>query len=121
MKITELRPMMWTEDLGGTIEFYTAVLGFTCVERNDDWGWATLTIDDVAIMLAKPNAHMPYDKIGFTGTFYYTVDDVDAMWKKVKDKANVCYGIEDFEYGMREFAVFDNNGYTLQFGQPIGE
>lgn len=22
------------------------------------------------------------------------------------------------EYGMREFAIYDNNGYILQFGQP---
>jgi len=41
------------------------------------------------------------------------------MWEKVKDKANICYGIEDFEYRMREFAIYDNNGYTLQFGQEI--
>jgi uncharacterized glyoxalase superfamily protein PhnB len=121
MKITELRPMLWTEDLQGTIDFYVDVLGFTCGERNDDWGWATLTVDGVAIMIAKPNAHTPYDKIGFTGTFYYNTDDVEAMWLKVKDKAKVCYGIETFEWGMREFAVFDNNGYMLQFGQEIAE
>ena len=38
---------------------------------------------------------------------------------KVEDKANIRYGIEDFEYGMREFAIFDSNGYPLQFGQEI--
>jgi hypothetical protein len=27
--------------------------------------------------------------------------------------------MEDFHYGMREFAIFDNNGYLLQFGQPL--
>jgi hypothetical protein len=26
------------------------------------------------------------------------------------------YTIENFEYGMREFAIYDNNGYMLQFG-----
>ena len=119
MKITELRPMLWTEDLRGTIDFYVDVLGFTCVEFNEDWGWASLSIDDVAIMLAKPNEHTKYDKIGFTGSFYFNTDDVDAMWAKLKDKAAICYGIENFEYGMREFAVYDNNGYLLQFGQEI--
>ena len=38
---------------------------------------------------------------------------------KVKDAVRVCYPIEDFDYGMREFAIFDNNGYLLQFGQEI--
>ncbi|MGQ0540780.1 MAG: hypothetical protein ACT4O9_02875 [Blastocatellia bacterium] len=37
----------------------------------------------------------------------------------MKDKALVCYDIEDFPYGMREFAVYDNNGYILQFVQEI--
>jgi len=111
--------MMTTEDLRGTIDFYTSILGFTCDNVNDEWGWATLSIDGVSIMLAKPNEHVAYDKIGFTGSFYFSTDDVDAMWWKVKVKATVCYGIEDFEYGMREFAVFDNNGYMLQFGQEI--
>lgn len=119
MKVTALRPMLWTEDLGETVDFYVNVLGFSCVQKNDDWGWASLRLDKVWIMLANPNEHTPYDKIGFTGTFYCTVDDVEAMWAKVYDKARVCYGIEDFEWGMREFAIFDNNGYMLQFGQEI--
>lgn len=90
MKITGLRPMMWTEDLKGTTDFYVNVVGFAADEVNEELGWATLSIDDV-----------------------------DALWEKLKDKAGVCYGIEDFYYGMREFAVYDNNGYLLQFGQEI--
>jgi hypothetical protein len=39
---------------------------------------------------------------------------------KLKDKAKVCCGIEDFDHGVREFAVYDNNGYLLQFGQELG-
>ncbi len=119
MRITELRPMMWTEDMHGTIDFYTNILGFTCAVFNENWGWATLWIDDIAIMLARPNSHTPYDKIGFTGSFYFNTDDVEVMWEKLKDITNICYGIENFEYGMREFAIYDNNGYMLQFGQEI--
>jgi len=61
-----------------------------------------------------------YTKVlGVTGSFYFTTDDVDALWQELKDKARVCYDIENFEWGMREFAVYDNNGYLLQFGQEI--
>lgn len=70
-------------------------------------------------MLAKPNEHTTYEKIGFTGSFYFNTDDVDELWVELKDKARVCYDIENFEYGMREFGIYDNNGYLLQFGQPI--
>ncbi|MBL8124066.1 MAG: VOC family protein [Pyrinomonadaceae bacterium] len=119
MRLTDLRPVLWTEDLPSTVDFYTGVLGFECSDRNDDWGWATLRKDSVSLMIANPNEHTPYEKIGFTGSLYFTTDNVDVLWEKLKDKAKVCYGIEDFFYGMREFAVYDNNGYLLQFGQQI--
>ena len=121
MKLQFLRPMLWTEDFDATVTFYTDILGFSVEGRNDDWGWASLNKDDVWIMLAKPNAHEKYDKIGFTGSFYFTTDDVEAMWTALKDKARVCYDIETFPWGMREFAIYDNNGYLLQFGQEVGE
>ncbi len=39
----------------------------------------------------------------------------------LKGKSKICYSIENFEYGMREFAIYDNNDYVLQFGQEIKE
>ena len=120
MKLTSLRPMLWTKDLQGSIDFYTQVLEFTLDENNDDWGWASLHKDDVHIMLALPNEHTPFDKPTFTGTLYLNTDDVDYWWKKLKDKVKLCYEIEDFEYDMREFAFYDNNGYLLQYGTEIG-
>ncbi|HMT07339.1 MAG TPA: VOC family protein [Pyrinomonadaceae bacterium] len=121
MRLTFLRPLLWTEDLDASIEFYTSVLGFDCHERNDDWGWASLGKDDVFLMLAKPNEHEPNTKIGFSGSFYFTTDDVESLWAKLKDKTKVCYDIETFPWGMREFAIYDNNGYLLQFGQEMDD
>jgi uncharacterized glyoxalase superfamily protein PhnB len=117
MSLQDLRPMPWTEDLAGSVDFYTTVLGFKANEVNDDWGWASLSKDNVELMLGRPNEHTPYEKIGFTGSFYFNTDNVDALWQELIDKAKLCYGIENFEWGMREFAVYDNNGYLLQFGQ----
>jgi len=72
-------------------------------------------------MFSRPNRHIAYDKIGCTGSFYFSTDDVDGLWQQLKDKAEVCYGIENFHYGMREFAIYDNIGYLLQFGQDVAE
>lgn len=44
-----------------------------------------------------------------------------AFWEKLKDKVAVFYPVEDFSYGMPEFAVCDNNGYIFQFGQEISK
>lgn len=119
MKLTDLRPMLWTENLSETVDFYVGVLGFTCDEINEDWGWAALSKDAVALMFARPNAHTPFEKPIFTGSFYLNTTDVDALWLELKDKTKICYAIDNFEHGMREFAVYDNNGYLLQFGQEI--
>jgi uncharacterized glyoxalase superfamily protein PhnB len=117
MELTALRPILWSDKFEETIAFYTSVLGFEVSEKNDEWGWASLHKDGVALMLAKPNAHVPFHKPMFTGSFYFNTDDVDALWEKLSSTAEVCYGIEDFEWQMREFAIYDNNGYILQFGQ----
>lgn len=121
MAIRSLRPMMWTDKLDATIDFYCGVLGFTLAEKNEDWGWASLYKDSVSIMLARPNAHTPFEKPVFTGSFYFSTDKVDELWQELKEKAEVCYEPENFEWGMREFAIYDNNGYLLQFGEERSE
>ena len=119
MTFKNIRPILWTDKLGETIEFYTNILGFTCAEKNDDWGWASLFRNEAAIMLAKPNEHMQFEKPVFTGSFYINVDNVDELWETIRSKCNILYDIENFPWEMREFAIYDNNGYILQFGQPV--
>jgi uncharacterized glyoxalase superfamily protein PhnB len=121
MQFKELTPILWTNKLEETISFYTGMLGFTCGEKNDEWGWAALHKDEVEVMLARPNEHTPFEKPAFTGSFYFRVEEVDEIWEKLKDVASIVYPIENFPWDMREFAIFDNNGYMLQFGQPLNE
>jgi len=117
VKLNRLVPTLWTNDLDQTVTFYQQLLGFECVNRLE--GWALLKKDAVELMLSLPNAHEPFDKIQFTGSFYFHPDNVVELWQTLKDKATVVYPLEDFDYGMREFAIRDNNGYILQFGQEI--
>lgn len=113
--------MLWTNELQATIDFYTNILNFVCNNRNEDWGWASLSNETIEIMIAKPNAHTPFYGPVFTGSFYFQIDNVDALWKELKDKTKVAYEMETFDWGMKEFAIFDNNGYMLQFGQDVNE
>jgi len=69
-------------------------------------------------MLASPNEHVGDVKPSFTGSLYFRVGDVEALWERLRELVRVCYPLESFHYGMREFAIYDNNGYVLQFGQP---
>jgi catechol 2,3-dioxygenase-like lactoylglutathione lyase family enzyme len=119
--LVALTPMLRTWDLPGSIRFYTEILGFTCDRASEEWGWALLTRDGMAIMLSRPNAHEGDARPAFTGSLYLRTTDVDRDWVALRDRARVCYPIEDFAHGMREFGIYDNNGYLIQFGQPQTE
>jgi hypothetical protein len=40
-------------------------------------------------MVATPNAHAPFAKAAFAGSFYFNTDDVEALWAALKDKATI--------------------------------
>ena len=121
VRFRSLQPMLRTKNLTATLDFYLQRLGFTCESRSDEQGWAALRRDSVRLMVAAPNQHLPFDAAAFTGSFYFHVDDAATLWNAVKKHAEICYPMEDFPYGMREFGIYDNNGYLLQFGSPLGE
>ena len=117
--VESLTPMLRTWDLPGTIEFYVRVLGFECEAHEPELGWATLNCGQVSLMLSGPNEHEGDTAPAFTGSLYFRVSEVEALWSRLKDQARICYPIETFNYGMREFAIYDNNGYLLQFGEAV--
>lgn len=111
--------MILTDKFEETIEFYVRILGFTCAEKNNDWGWARVRREEVSFMIATPIDQDDFERPKFTGSFYIFTEAVDALWIQLKDQVRVCYPIENMEYGMREFGIYDNNGYLLQFGKGI--
>ncbi|WP_347532036.1 VOC family protein [Mucilaginibacter sp. CAU 1740] len=111
--------MLYTRQIRESVDFYVTNLGFTCIGYDEDWSWATVSRDDIEIMLSLPVDSATFTMPKFTGSFYIRTDKVDALWNELKERAVICYPIEDFNYGMREFGVFDYNGYLLQFGMPI--
>jgi len=118
MPLNNLTPMLEVENMDETIEFYETILDFKCTERESS-DWAIIQKDDVAIMLSKRFFKDEFPITSMTGSLYIRTDDIDVIWQILKDKVTICYPIENFEYGMREFAIYDNNGYRLQFGQEI--
>jgi uncharacterized glyoxalase superfamily protein PhnB len=122
MKLKNLIPMLETDDLKQTIEFYTELLGFEgdgYYPEAENPYWASLFKDEVRIMFTLRSAHSIFERPTMTGSLYLYPDNVNEVWEHLKDKATVEYPLEDFDYGMREFAIRDCNGYLLQFGQEI--
>ena len=119
MQLKKLTPMLVTKDLMGTIAFYRDTLDFELDRFNEEWGWMHMHKGDVSLMFTLPDSCNAVEKPSFTGSFYFYTDEVDELWHKLKDSSCIYYGLENFDYGMREFAIKDNNGYVLQFGREL--
>ena len=122
MKLTGLIPMLESDDLKGTLNFYRDRLGFALTgiaPGKKQPYWLSLRRDEVEIMFTDRNAHSAIQLPTFTGVLYCYPDDVDEIWEELKDKVPIAWPIKNFEYGMREFGIRDNNGYILSFGQPV--
>lgn len=122
MQLSHITPMLEAKNLAETIEFYTKTLGFTCVSVWPEAGepcWTCLKKDSIEIMFTSKNAHSKLEDTLMTGSLYLYAEAVDKFWEELKDKVTVEYPIENFDYGMREFAIRDCNGYLLQFGQEL--
>jgi uncharacterized glyoxalase superfamily protein PhnB len=124
MRLTHLTPMLESTDLRATLQFYTELLGFTCTGVYPDAEqpcWLSLRSGDVTLMFANRNEHRrEFAEAAqpiLTGSLYFNPVDVVALWEQLKDKVVVEYPLAAFDYGMREFAIRDCNGYLLQFGQ----
>ena len=117
MSLLGLTPMLTVTSIKDAVDFYSTILGFQAVSSAE--GWACLSLDGVEVMFALPNQHLAFTRPEMTGSLYFKTDDVTALWLRFKDRCRVEYPLEDFAYGMREFAIRDNSGYLLQFGQEL--
>jgi len=118
MAFNHLVPMLEVEDMDETISFYEDILDFKCMDREGNQ-WAIMHKDDISIMFSERFYKEKHPNTVMTGSLYINTDNVDVIWQILKDKVRVCYPIENFEYGMREFSIFDCNGYRIQFGQEL--
>jgi catechol 2,3-dioxygenase-like lactoylglutathione lyase family enzyme len=108
-----------------SIEFYTRVLDFECVEGRGD-------IDPSFSVLVREGAPLFLSSHGGDGGFGQAIvvatDDVDALFRKfvsrglrTPDNADspVHEGPMDQTWGTREFYVDDPDGNTLRFVQGL--
>lgn len=114
--------MMESDDMQATLDFYTQTLGFEVYDlAKNERGiyWCSLYRDGAEIMFTDRNAHSKEKRATFNGVLYFYPDNVDELWQELKDKVTVEWTPQDFGYGMYDFAIRDNNGFILAFGQIV--
>jgi catechol 2,3-dioxygenase-like lactoylglutathione lyase family enzyme len=116
-----ITPMLKTNDVLDTVEFYTQVLGFTVdtLWPADEPELCILDREDVHLMFdVNADWDAPGARPHLSGQLLIDVADVLALHAAVKDEVEILWGPEVYEYGRREFSIMDPNGYRLVFSEP---
>ena len=120
-------PEIAVSDIERSLEFYSS-LGFVKDNEGiiDDKGsqWYSLALGDAALWLIREDIVEdldPDEERGNGVTIYVSVDDVDAVYEKLKPEAMIVKDIETMWYGLRQFSVTDPDGYLLTINTPVPE
>lgn len=117
MTVESVSIALTTPDISRSVTFYVRQLGFACALQLKRF--ARVKLGKADIMLALPRENEAWAGPLFTGSIYLGVDNVDAIWERLKDHVRIAYPIETMGYGVREFGILDDNGYQLSFAQTL--
>ncbi|WP_066175846.1 VOC family protein [Bacillus marinisedimentorum] len=105
-------------NLDEAIDWYTDVLGFkvTGTWPPEKPNYAHFESENGAIFAVMEDLNTPSH-----GRFNFTVEDTDALWQRLKDRAEVVEELFDTPYGTRKFTIKDIAGNELGFVQEQGK
>ncbi|HEY0009870.1 MAG TPA: VOC family protein [Tepidisphaeraceae bacterium] len=115
-----LVPALLVKDIRSSLAFYQR-LGFECTAVLPDAAdpkWAEVKRDGVALRFHSEPPHGTPTSPICSGTFYIYPDNVEALAAEWRGRVEFAWGPEVMEYGIREFAVCDPDGYFIAFAEP---
>jgi uncharacterized glyoxalase superfamily protein PhnB len=130
MKFNKVTPNLIVADMEKSLAFYRDVLGFTVSQSVPDkspfvFAWINRGGADIFL-----NQHMPPQagqpdlfagkQIGGTLSMYLAMDGIEDLLKAVEaHRIKIAMPLHTEFYGMKEFAVFDPDGYLLIFAEQL--
>ncbi len=125
MKFRRLTAELVTEDIPGTIEYYTKTLGFELdsVYPKDEPipQWVQFKCNKDYLMfesrksLGEVIPEIRSVKLGGSFDIFIEMEGVVEYYQSIKDKVKVIVELTDIPF--TQFAIKDINGYILLFGQ----
>jgi catechol 2,3-dioxygenase-like lactoylglutathione lyase family enzyme len=115
-------PVLIVADMQRSLDFYLRLLGFTQTGYypiESEPVRTEVRRDDVAIVLLSEPVRGPLGAPAFTGALYIFPESIDVLAGELRDKVPFAWGSADRDYGMREFAIRDPDGYTLVFAERL--
>jgi catechol 2,3-dioxygenase-like lactoylglutathione lyase family enzyme len=99
-------------DLTKSKDFYENVLGFQAGECYEPTKWQPYNLDGQYLAIREVDRKAARDDFDITNV---ELDDVEALWRRVKDRAEVVEPLATTPYGTYKFVVKDPDGYRLGF------
>jgi catechol 2,3-dioxygenase-like lactoylglutathione lyase family enzyme len=117
-------PALLVSDMRRTLDFYTEVLGFYQTGYypiESDPVRTEVRRDSVAIIFYSESIHGLGERPAMSGLLYVFPESVEKLAAEYRGKVPCLWGPEETEFGVREFAIRDPNGYVLAFAEPVKE
>jgi uncharacterized glyoxalase superfamily protein PhnB len=113
-------PMFHVTDVRRTVDWYKDI-GFEVKETYGDSGDGlsfAIAVFGAGEVMFSSGGHVP-SKHRREVDLYAYIDEVDALYDRIKDRIEIIEGPHNMFYGMREVIVRDLNGFWITFGQQI--
>ncbi len=116
----QLVPSLLVSDLERTFVFYEG-LGFirSGAFPDDVPVWGEVTRGGISLQFYTEPPHGTPETPICSGTLYMRTSDVQALADELGGVTPFAWGPEVMDYGMREFAVRDPDGYLIAFTEPV--
>ena len=113
-------PCLLVSDMRHSLDFYLDVLGFTQTGYypiESEPIRTEVRRDHVAIILYTEAVHSGDQPPAFTGALYVFPKSIETLADELRGKVPFAWGPENTDFGIREFAIRDPDGYTLVFAE----
>ena len=115
-------PCLLVSDMRRSLDFYLETLRFTQTGYypiESEPIRTEVRRDGVAIILYTEAVHVRDETPTFTGALYLLPEDIDPLAEELRGKVPFAWGPAETEFGTREFAIRDPDGYTLVFAERV--
>ena len=123
MRISGAIPQLRTTDLASSIRFYTTQLGLTLEFQYEDF-YAGIRAGSQLFHLKLVDEKDPSIEFVDKGDhfhLYFNTDDAAASAQALRERGvRLIKDVHATAWGTREFAIRDDQGHTLYFGEALG-
>lgn len=115
-------PCLLVSNMRRSLDFYLEVLSFVQTGYypiESEPIRTEVRRDDVALILYSEALHSDEQSPEFTGVLYIFPEDIDPLAEELRGKLPFAWGPHETEFGTREFAIKDPDGYTLVFAERL--